>query len=76
MKAVQAGIDALVSGAVGSGNGGGDETARAALLDDLKANLSKFGKEMIEHLDHEEHSFATPVARKVSLGVLALWGSR
>lgn len=76
MKAVQAGIDALLNGADGNGNGGDDETTRAALLDDLKANLSRFGKELIEHLDHEEHSFATPVARKVSLGLLALWGNQ
>lgn len=74
MKDVQVGIDALVGGAggKGKGNGGGggggghDEATRAALLDELKANLSRFGKELIDHLDHEEHSFATPVARKVS----------
>lgn len=64
MKTVQTGIDALLSG---SANGGGDnEDNRAVLLDELKANLRKFGKELLEHLDHEEHSFATPVARKVS----------
>lgn len=72
MKKVQAGIDALLSG---SANGGGDnETSPAVLLDELKANLSKFGKELLEHLDHEEHSLATPVARKVSFLVCSKSG--
>lgn len=61
MASVQAAIDALL--------GGEDTTkgdaARGALLDGLRADLAKFGNELLEHLDHEEHSFATPVARKV-----------
>lgn len=42
-----------------------DDTARATVLAGLKVNLHKFGKDVLEHLDHEEHSFATPIARKV-----------
>lgn len=36
-------------------------------MDELKVYLSVFGKQLVEHLDHEEQFFATPVARKVSL---------
>lgn len=61
MAKVQTAMDTLIGGAGDSK----DDTGRAALLDELRADLSTFGKELLEHLDHEEHSFATPVARKV-----------
>lgn len=74
MKTVQTGINTLLSGADGNGGGGHDEATRATLLGELKANLNKFGKELLEHLDGEERSYATPVARKVSLDLLAVGG--
>lgn len=43
-----------------------DDSIRAGLLNELVADLINFGQEVIEHLDHEEHAFATPVARKVT----------
>lgn len=64
MASVQKAIDALLGG----GKGNSDDAVRAVLLAGLKADLSKFGKELLEHLDHEEHSLATPVARKVCSG--------
>lgn len=62
MRKVQTAIDLLVSG-----DDILDDSARGALLGVLRADLTKFGNEVLEHLDHEEHSFATPVARKVGV---------
>lgn len=62
MSEVQTAMDTLL----GSSDQAKDDAARATLLAGLKVNLQKFGKDVLEHLDHEEKSFATPVARKVS----------
>lgn len=62
MASVQAGMDTLL----GSSDESRDDATRATVLAELKANLSKFGKDVLEHLDHEEYSFATPIARKVT----------
>lgn len=59
MKCVQNAVDTLVS------EDYGDNVERAKLLDRLRVNISKFGRDLLEHLDHEEHAFATPIARKV-----------
>lgn len=42
------------------------EDARLELFRDLKANLSKFGKELVGHMDNEENAFVAPIIRKVS----------
>lgn len=65
MRKVQAAIDSLVSGEDSK-----DDSVRASLLSGLRADLTKFSKEALQHLDHEEHSFATPVARKVGVGCI------
>lgn len=64
MESVQSAMDSLVDG----GGDVKDDAARATVLAGLRADLSKFGKDMLEHLDREEHSFATPIARKVGGG--------
>lgn len=61
MGSVQSALDSLLGGTDGSK----DEADRAALLNRLKADLAQFGKDLLEHLNHEEFYFATPVARKV-----------
>lgn len=61
MSSVQSAMDALL----GSSSDSNDDTARTVLLAELRANLTRFGKDVLDHLDHEEHSFATPIARKV-----------
>ncbi|CAM9111089.1 unnamed protein product [Scytosiphon promiscuus] len=60
MSSVQAAMDTLL----GSSSDSNDDTARTVLLAELRGNLTRFGKDVLEHLDHEEHSFATPIARK------------
>lgn len=62
MAQVQSGIDALTGGP-GATN---DEVARAAILGELRTNLTQFGKDVLAHLDNEEMYYATPVARKAS----------
>lgn len=57
MASVQSALDSLLDG--------NTKVDRAAVLDGLKADLNKFGKDVLEHLDHEELYYATPVARKV-----------
>lgn len=61
MSEVQTAMDTLL----GASDEGKDDAARAAVLTSLKASLQKFGENVLEHLDHEEYSFATPIARKV-----------
>lgn len=61
MAAVQTALDTLM----GSSDEGKDDANRATVLSGLKGQLTQFGKDVLEHLDHEEHSFATPIARKV-----------
>eukprot|EP00903_Cladosiphon_okamuranus_P016305 g15037.t1 len=60
LSAVQGAVDTLL----GSSDQSRDDATRAIVLAGLKVNLQKFGKDVLEHLDHEEHSFATPIARK------------
>eukprot|EP00903_Cladosiphon_okamuranus_P016395 g15119.t1 len=60
MASVQSAVDSLLGGKGGSD----DDADRLALLDKLKADLTQFGKDVLEHLDHEELYYATPVARK------------
>ncbi|CAN0118074.1 unnamed protein product [Ascophyllum nodosum] len=55
---IQKTIDTLLGGDCN------DDSTRAGLLNKLIADLDLLGREVLEHLDHEEHSFATPVARK------------
>lgn len=62
MSKIQAAINTLLSGADGSMG----KDSRAALLVELKVNLSLFEKELIDHFDHEELFAVSPVARKVS----------
>lgn len=59
MNKVQTAVDSLMS------SESTDVTTRAALLDGLRADLRTFGSDMLEHLEHEEHAYATPIARKV-----------
>lgn len=66
MRKVQAAIDSLVSGEDSK-----DDSVRAILLGRLRADLTKFSNEALQHLDHEEHFFATPVARKVGVACIA-----
>lgn len=61
MESVQSTLHALLGGT----DGINEETHRSALLDRLRADLTQFGKDVLEHLDHEELYYATPVARKV-----------
>lgn len=70
MAAVQAGMETLLGSSTEEGR---DDAIRATVLANLKANLSQFGKDVLEHLDHEEYSFATPIARKVTNSVLLSW---
>eukprot|EP00752_Nemacystus_decipiens_P012458 g11037.t1 len=60
LSAVQTAMDTLL----GSSDQAKDDATRATVLAGLKVNLQKFGKDVLEHLDHEEYSFATPIARK------------
>lgn len=66
MTKVQTAIDSLVSEEDGK-----DDSVRATLLGELRADLTKFSNAALQHLDHEEHSFATPVARKVGIACIA-----
>lgn len=63
MQKIQTTMDLLLSG------DSTDTTTRGALLGELHAGLKAFGKDMLEHLDHEEHAYATPIARKVGKGL-------
>lgn len=51
-------MDTLLSGST-------DEATRGNILYELRADITKFGNDVIEHLHHEERAYATPVARKV-----------
>ena len=62
MASVQSALDSLLGDDKSACN---EEADRAAMLDRLKTDLAQFGKDVLEHLDHEELYFATPVARKV-----------
>lgn len=63
MASVQSALGCLLGGA----DDGKSKADRVTILDKLKADLTRFGKDVLEHLDHEELYFATPVARKVRL---------
>lgn len=62
IHSVQSGLNSLL----GSEGLGTKNKARSAnLLEELKVNIRKFGKEVREHMDNEEHFYSTPVTRKV-----------
>lgn len=42
-----------------------NDAARSARLEALKADVSRFGKDVLENLEHEELNFVSPVVRKV-----------
>lgn len=62
MMKIQTAIDTLLSGA----DGKREKDGRAAMLTELKLNLTMFENKLIDHLDHEELFLVGPVARKVS----------
>ncbi|CBJ26922.1 Glutaredoxin glutaredoxin/malate transporter fusion protein [Ectocarpus siliculosus] len=61
IHAVQSGLNSLLGS---DGLGKKTEAVSANLLEELKANIRKFGKEVREHMDNEEHFYSTPVTRK------------
>ncbi|CAN0297636.1 unnamed protein product, partial [Ectocarpus sp. 13 AM-2016] len=61
IHAVQSGLNSLLGS---DGLGKKNEAISANLLDELKANIRKFGKEVREHMDNEERFYSTPVTRK------------
>lgn len=61
IHAVQSGMDSLV----GSTGSTADMVADAVTLSKLQGDIRKFGKEVREHMDNEEHFYSTPITRKV-----------
>lgn len=63
LASIQSAMDSLLGTTGGSGK---NDAARAVRLEALKADVSKFGKDVLENLEHEELHFVCPVVRKVS----------
>lgn len=62
-------MDSLLSTTGGSTK---NDATRAVRLEALKADVSKFGKDVLENLEHEELNFVSPVVRKVNVAVFEL----
>lgn len=70
MTSIQVAMDALLSSTSGSTKG---DDARAIRLEALKTDVVEFGKRVLEHMDHEELSFVSPVIRKVRCNASDSW---
>lgn len=62
LVSIQSAMGSLLGSTSGSTK---NDAERATRLEALKADVSKFGKDALENLEHEELSFVSPVVRKV-----------